>query len=159
MNKKIMIGIIFVSVISLVLALDYYNIDSGTEDKIDEHDNCKYVSADDGMSAEGVFVPTKTSGEWSAFRDNNPTDTSLSSCCGDGETDSGEVCDGDSRTCEECCTQKECTDDGFCLDTQNCNEGTEDCKDDCSGYGECSATEPNCFDECQDDSDCGGPIK
>lgn len=29
----------------------------------------------------------------------------------------------------------------------------------CSGYGECSATEPNCFDECQDDSDCGGPIK
>ncbi len=44
--------------------------------KIDAHGTCKQVRSTSGT----LFVPTKSSAEWSAFRSNKPSGVTLSSC-------------------------------------------------------------------------------
>lgn len=50
---------------------------TGSSQTIDAHGTCKQVKT---TSGNNVFVPTKTSAEWSAFRNNKPANVSLGSC-------------------------------------------------------------------------------
>lgn len=56
---------------------DSYRIDTGTTREVDEHGTCQRVTNNSGLS---VFVPTKTTAEWSAFRSNLPGSVTLSAC-------------------------------------------------------------------------------
>jgi len=69
-------GILFFC-FSDVSAAEYYRVNVGATVKIDEHSVCKMVT-NNGSSA--IFVPTKTSGEWSEFRLHYPSGISLSNC-------------------------------------------------------------------------------
>lgn len=75
MNKKnfkkinfIYFLLLFISSIFIVYAASqYYQINSGAEVTVDEHEVCKKVT---NNNAKSLFVPTNTAGEWQAFRDN-----------------------------------------------------------------------------------------
>lgn len=87
-NKKNLISFflvcfLFLGVLSLVdnvLALNNcstgYKVDSGQNKKVDCHGVCKNVK---NNNSSDIFVPTRTSNEWSAFR-SNASNVSLSSC-------------------------------------------------------------------------------
>lgn len=59
-------------------AADSYNAPSGGNVVVCEHGVCKRVT---NARAQGVFVPTKTATEWTAFRNNLPTNVTLSDVC------------------------------------------------------------------------------
>jgi len=100
----------------VVLAATSYKVDSGATATIDEWDVCKKVTNNNSLA---IFVPTNTSDEWAAFR-NNATGVSLAECgyyCdedGDGHyaetiadtcpsgresTTAGDDCDDSCATC------------------------------------------------------------
>jgi hypothetical protein len=58
-------------------AADFYQVNSGTSLQITEYSVCKDVV---NHAAQGVFVPTKTAGEWSSFYTNPPTGSTAASC-------------------------------------------------------------------------------
>ena len=77
-RKNILIGflvIIFLAV--LVLAADSYRLNDGSDVDIDEHSVCKNVNNSGGKD---IFIPTKTSLEWSEFRSNYPSGIVLDDC-------------------------------------------------------------------------------
>src|SRR5690606_22963184 len=60
-------------------AADSYSVASGATATIDEHGVCKKVT-NQHASGLSIFVPTKTSPEWSSFRSNLPLGVSLADC-------------------------------------------------------------------------------
>lgn len=64
------------------VAADFYQlgaIGSGTEALvIDEHGVCNRVA---NSTANVFFIPTKTAGEWAAFRSSPPTGVVVEICC------------------------------------------------------------------------------
>lgn len=168
LNTKLIFGIFLILLVGLIIADDKYTIVPGEDPKdIDEHEECRYVSSSSDTDYESddldVFVPTKTSTEWSDFRSNAPGHVNFGdsccdsgTCCGDGTVNSDEECDGDSTSCEECCHDWACDGHGNCeRTTERCEDGTKDCQDDCSGYGSCDAS-PSCTHYCDSDADCFG---
>lgn len=78
-------GMIFLFLFALgfaliVYAADYYQVNNGSNTDIDEHGTCKNV-ANNHASGLALFVPTKTSSEWSTFRSNLPAGVTVSGCC------------------------------------------------------------------------------
>lgn len=65
---------------------DYYRVNNGATVTIDEWSTCKKVTNACGAGKD-IFVPTKTSLEWSTFRSNKPGCVSLAECCGGLEHD------------------------------------------------------------------------
>lgn len=72
---------------------------------IDAHGVCKNVTNNSSIS---YFVSTKSSGEWSAFRNNLPSGVSLSDCC---VSHDHIICNGDWEECwyDSCGNQEECS--------------------------------------------------
>ncbi|MEX2145265.1 MAG: hypothetical protein WD712_02755 [Candidatus Spechtbacterales bacterium] len=66
-----------------------WKVDAGSYRDINCHSTCARVSVSGGSS---VFVPTASSGEWTAFRSNPPSSVSLSACGGGGSCTVGAVC-------------------------------------------------------------------
>jgi len=82
-KRKIIIGVFIGAALGLVgflYAANYYRVDAGKKAHINEHDVCKVVVNPSGYS--DIFVPTKTSGEWEAFRDDSkrPSHVKLWDC-------------------------------------------------------------------------------
>lgn len=65
------------------IAADYYVLGasgSGTEFlTINEHSVCNSVG---NASAQTIFIPTRTAGEWANFRTYPPSGVTVSTCCG-----------------------------------------------------------------------------
>lgn len=100
---------------SSVLGADYYKIDKGKSREINDYSPCKKVT---NNCALAIFVPTKSSAQWTSFRENKPSCVTLSNCStGGGTTPSNctvlqpNVSTG-SMSCKERCqnnlTYKEC---------------------------------------------------
>jgi hypothetical protein len=68
-------SIIILILVFLVMAADYYQVNAGTDQVITEHSTSKLV---DNNCGNAIFVPTKTSGEWSSFYNNAPGCISVS---------------------------------------------------------------------------------
>ena len=63
-----------------VLAAQYYSVAAGSSININEWGICYKVANAAGYPT--IYVPTNTSGEWSAFINNHPSHVSLSPCGG-----------------------------------------------------------------------------
>lgn len=63
----------------LLSAATHYQVNHGTDQNIDEHGECRNV-ANAHASGWAIFVPTNTSTEWQAFRDNAPTGVTVTAC-------------------------------------------------------------------------------
>ena len=63
--------------VQVVLAADYYRLPNGLVLDITEHTVCKTV---ENNSGKDIFIPTKTSTEWSEFRTHYPTGVVLTVC-------------------------------------------------------------------------------
>lgn len=100
---------------------DSYILPTATQQVIEEHGVCRYVSNTTGQS---IFIPTKTAAEWSSFYNNTPPNVTApvcASCSLDGVT----VAHGDSytfymstRPCYSSC--------GSVSQLRNCYNGTLD---------------------------------
>ena len=81
----------FVTVLScsaISQTADYYTLPHGQTITIDEWSECRNITNNSGTA---IFVPTKTSGEWSSFRNNLPSGVSENACsfsCGSVLVDS-----------------------------------------------------------------------
>jgi hypothetical protein len=65
-KSSLLLGFLFVvSIIRIIYAADYYQINSGAQVTIDEHSVCKKVTNNNALA---IFVPTKISDEWLLFR-------------------------------------------------------------------------------------------
>ncbi len=77
----LLVSIIFQSVMALACIGDYYSIPPSISQTIDECGTCQIVT--NGLTTQ-LFVPTKTTTEWAAFRSNVTANTagavSLSAC-------------------------------------------------------------------------------
>lgn len=117
MFKIFIIALILLSLITIGYSPDqgdYWIINSGTTEEIDEHGVCREVSVSSGPD---VYCPVKTSGEWSSFYNNagSVSGVSLSACPSctwqyTGSTTNGGQCPGntfptlgDPCTCGEQC--------------------------------------------------------
>ncbi|MFW5902886.1 MAG: InlB B-repeat-containing protein, partial [archaeon] len=61
---------------------------------------------------------------------------------------------GETKACTECCYDRYCNiSAGECVFEELCNDGTQTCKND-GTWGACDATEPDCRNQCIEDSDC-----
>jgi len=76
-NKIIIVLLIIIFLSLLVLAADYYKLFNGLVLEITEHVVCKKVANNCGVA---IFIPTKTSAEWSAFRTYHPVCAALTDC-------------------------------------------------------------------------------
>lgn len=140
LNKKKIKLIIAIIILSIAFAIlvyavsDYYRVNVSETDYINEHSNCKKVN---NSGSGDIFVPTKTSGEWSSFYDNPPSGVSAENvtCCeGSGSDDAtcGTIsCSGYYTPCgsNDCCycddiTSNRCVDYETCKDSSYC---TSDC--------------------------------
>ena len=63
----------------LLPAAASYQVNSGTSQVIDEHGVCRQVT-NNHASGRPIFVPTNTSTEWTAFRDNVPAGVTAAAC-------------------------------------------------------------------------------
>lgn len=100
-----------VLIIGIVYAADYYQVNSGAQVTIDMHSVCKKVTNNNAL---GIFVPTKTEAEWTAFR-TNASGVTLAECgyCQDSDGDGYGVC-------PNCNIANGCTYDGNdCCDSDN----------------------------------------
>lgn len=90
-KKVIIVFFILLALVIIVFAADYYRINSGDGQLIDEHNQCRIVS---NGGSNDIFVPTKTSQEWEDFRNNAPGSISFSSCIQDpcGGCGGNEIC-------------------------------------------------------------------
>ncbi len=66
-------------VCAFATAADSYVIATAETQQIDEHSVCRDVT-NNHASGSSLFVPTKTSGEWSSFTDNAPPGVSVVDC-------------------------------------------------------------------------------
>lgn len=84
-KKKIIIGFLFVILLSLVVfAATYYRVaNDGNPDEIDEFNICMNVV---NNCAADLFVPTATSTEWSKFRTYYPSGCSTVIVCAECST-------------------------------------------------------------------------
>jgi len=58
---------------------DIWRVDNTETQQIDKHGTCQDVT-NNRVGGEDIMVPVKTTGEWSAFRDNLPTGVTLDDC-------------------------------------------------------------------------------
>ena len=87
-RRSVLLGILFVMLlIGIVYAAEYYQVNSGATSTIDEWSVCKKVTNNNAL---GIFVPTKTEAEWTAFRTNVSGVTSAECCV----CSTGPCCDG-----------------------------------------------------------------
>lgn len=103
-----------------------FSLSSGETKSIDAHGVCKKVSNTGGS----LFVPTKTSGEWDAFRNKAPSHIGFSECCSNECSPSGaKTCSGstaltcgnyDSDSCLEWGASQDCGGD-YCTNTYGGN--------------------------------------
>lgn len=63
-----------------VNAANSYKINSGSSADIDEFGVCAKIT-NNHASGKAIFVPTKTSAEWSTFRSNKPSGVTSNICC------------------------------------------------------------------------------
>jgi hypothetical protein len=75
LNTLIIIVSLFISESSW--AADSHRVNNGVSVEITEHGTCRSVN---NTSGKDIFIPTKTSGEWSSFYNNPPTGVAVSSC-------------------------------------------------------------------------------
>lgn len=68
-----------VAVSATLTAADSYRVTHGTNQNIDEHSNCRNVT-NNFAGGNDLFVPTKTSTEWTTFYSNPPAGVSIASC-------------------------------------------------------------------------------
>ena len=66
---------------SSVFAAEFYRVNKGTKEIIEEFGLCKTI---ENNSSHDLFVPTKTKDEFSAFLTHTPNGIAVSSCCPDG---------------------------------------------------------------------------
>lgn len=100
-NKKLMILFIIISLAFLVAAYNnqYYNIPKNSYKYAEEYGTCYKVQVGASPGA-GVFLPSKTSSEWSNFINNHPASVTL------GSSDY----DGDGYDSDQCVTGTDCYD-------------------------------------------------
>lgn len=109
-NLKIILMFMIFLVLNFFVIADYFQISSQNSEIIDRHGVCREVRNGDIISGPQptIFVPTKTSAEWSAFRTHAPNhiifddcfecdrdsdcDNIYSSCTRDMECKGGECC-------------------------------------------------------------------
>lgn len=75
LNTLIIIVSLFISESSW--AADSHRVNNGVSVEITEHGTCRSVN---NTSGKDIFIPTKTSGEWSSFYNNSPTGVTVASC-------------------------------------------------------------------------------
>lgn len=75
LNTLIIIVSLFISESSW--AADSHRVNNGVSVEITEHGTCRSVN---NTSGKDIFIPTKTSGEWSSFYNNPPPGVAVSSC-------------------------------------------------------------------------------
>ena len=63
----------------VVYAATSYQVNYNATVEVDEHSTCKKVTNGSGTGL-AIFVPTNTTGEWSAFRENLPSGVTLADC-------------------------------------------------------------------------------
>jgi len=76
------------SILCFAQTQNYYQVGNGQTVTIDEWNECRSITNSTGSS---IFVPTKTSAEWTSFRNNSPAGISLNNCsfsCGSVLVDS-----------------------------------------------------------------------
>lgn len=56
-----------------------YKVNDNLETSVDAHGTCQKVK-NNNCEGVGIFVPTKTSAEWTSFRTNKPSCVTLSGC-------------------------------------------------------------------------------
>lgn len=141
--KSIYIAFVFLCALVLgasvampAFAADSYQVNNGTTAVIDEHGICRVVTNNSGNS---LFVPTRTSAEWTAFF-NNPPASVASPPCASCELDGASVAHGASRTFY--LTTRSCY--GTCgsiSQSRNCYNGVLDGS---ASYSEASCPGPTC---------------
>jgi len=122
----------------IVEAAEYYKVNVGTTVTINEHGVCKKVT---NSGSSHIFVPTKTTTEWSEFRIHHPSNVYLGECCTNDCSYSGQ---------KICCSNwgyKTCGnyDGDSCLEWSGCSScGTDKCVGTtwrdyyCTGSGSCT---------------------
>ncbi len=63
----------------LVYAASYYTVPATTAINITEFTTCRTVT---NNNINAIFVPTNTTGEWTAFKSSNPTSVGITCCDG-----------------------------------------------------------------------------
>ena len=128
---------------------DGWQIAVGQTKQINCHGICKKVT---NNCSKTIFVPTRTSSEWSEFRINRPSCVSLSECCSVGE-----ICNYGSWQCDGSCRRKRvlykydsncnCVASGQ-YEYQNCPSGTTCSGGSCRNDVACSTSGYACKDQC-----------
>ena len=128
---------------------DGWQIAVGQTKQINCHGICKKVT---NNCSKTIFVPTKTSSEWSEFRINRPSCVSLTSCC-----TVGAICNYGSWQCDGYCRRKRvlykydsncnCVASGQ-YEYQNCSSGTTCSGGSCRSDVACSTGGYACKDQC-----------
>lgn len=95
------------TVVSPLMAADGYTVANGSYANITEHSVCKKVT-NNHASGLSVFVPTKTSTEWSSFYNGPPPGVAIGTCC----KAAGQACSSGAECCSGSCVGdflKKCT--------------------------------------------------
>ncbi|MBS0234515.1 MAG: hypothetical protein JSR99_13630 [Proteobacteria bacterium] len=100
---------------AMLTAATGYQVNNGANQDITEFSTCKNV-ANAHASGKAIFVPTKTSTEWSQFYNNTPAGVTISACAGPCAGKSvGGYCwyeGASSATCTATCSSHGGTTDG-----------------------------------------------
>lgn len=70
---------------------------------VDEHSTCKKLY-NNHASTSDIYVPTKTTGEWAAFRTNLPTGVTMCSCDAQLVAESCWYYGGSNESCDDLCS-------------------------------------------------------
>jgi len=99
-----------------------YRVNASQSVHVNEWGTCREVN--NSSSGPPTFVPTNTSGEWTAFRNNKPVNISLTTCSSGGGGSGGGSCGVHWAVCDDttpCCSGLFCffwtvgVEDGNCL--------------------------------------------
>jgi hypothetical protein len=123
----------------LVFAADHYKVDVGITKTIDEWRECKRVTNDGFYD---IFVPTKTSTEWSEFRANYPAGIILGECLISFECGSHSDC---LTEYPDCSTYTMYCDNMYCCSFGGTNSNCPpSCSNECYGNSNCPGIYPDC---------------
>lgn len=87
-----------------VIAADSYDLAfNAAVLTVDEHSTCKKLYSNH-PSGDTIYIPTKTTGEWAAFRSNLPTNVTMCSCDAELVAESCWYYGGSNQSCTTVCS-------------------------------------------------------
>jgi hypothetical protein len=78
--RLVLLAAVLFSAASILDASDNYTVNSGANQNITAHAECRKVTNNSATNAT-VYVPTQTAAEWQSFYTNPPAGVTVGSCC------------------------------------------------------------------------------